>query len=104
MSRHIPDTVLTGCWLQVDWLLATEPPAVLQALAQIVAPQKLLEAIGGRSGTGRVSRTAGHLALRLLNFHKNGTVFEDPHITGGFRDDNGNSLCHRGNASRRHVA
>ncbi len=47
MSRHIPDTVLTGCWLQVDWLLATEPPAVLQALAQIVAPQKLLEAIGG---------------------------------------------------------
>lgn len=40
-------TVLTGFWLQVDWLLTTEPPAVLQALAQVVGPQKLLEAIGG---------------------------------------------------------
>ena len=40
-------TVLTGFWLQVDWILATEPPAVLQALAQIVGHQKLLEAIGG---------------------------------------------------------
>jgi Uma2 family endonuclease len=39
-------TVLTGLWLQVDWLMADEPPAVLQALAQIVGPQKLLEAIG----------------------------------------------------------
>jgi len=39
--------VLAGFWLQVDWVLATEPPAVLQALAQIVGPQKLLEAIGG---------------------------------------------------------
>jgi hypothetical protein len=38
--------VLAGFWLQEDWILATEPPAVLQALAQIVGPQKLLEAIG----------------------------------------------------------
>jgi hypothetical protein len=29
----------------VDWVLATEPPEVLQALARIVGPQKLLEAI-----------------------------------------------------------
>ena len=29
-------TVLSGFWLQVDWILATAPPAVLQALAQIV--------------------------------------------------------------------
>jgi hypothetical protein len=49
-------------------------------------------------------RTATHLALGLLNFHKDGAVFEDPHITGGFRNDNGNSLGHRGNASRCHVA
>lgn len=37
--------VLPGLWLQVDWLMAEEPPAVLQALARIVGPQKLLEAI-----------------------------------------------------------
>jgi hypothetical protein len=37
--------VLPGLWLQVDWLMAAEPPAVLQALARIVGPQKLLEAI-----------------------------------------------------------
>jgi Uma2 family endonuclease len=41
-------TVLPGFWLQVDWVLAPEPPEVLQALAQIVGPQKLLEAIGVR--------------------------------------------------------
>ena len=35
-----------------------------------------------------------YLALGLLNFHKNGTVFEDAHIPSGFRDDNGNSLGH----------
>ena len=58
----------------------------------------------GRRGTEHVSTPAQCLALRLLNFHKDGAVFEDPHITGGFRDDNGNSLGHRGNASRRHVA
>src|SRR5215471_2020422 len=31
-------TVLSDFWLQVDWILATEPPAVLQALAQIAGP------------------------------------------------------------------
>src|SRR5438128_4848969 len=31
----------------VDCILATAPPAVLQVLAQIVGHQKLLEAIGG---------------------------------------------------------
>jgi len=41
-------TVLPGFWLQVDWVLAPEPPEVLPALAQIVGPQKLLEAIGMR--------------------------------------------------------
>ena len=40
-------TVLADFWLQVDWIWVTEPPAVLQALTQIVGPQKLLEAIGG---------------------------------------------------------
>jgi Uma2 family endonuclease len=39
-------TVLAGFWFQVDWVLAPEPPEVLQALAQVVGPQKLLEAIG----------------------------------------------------------
>jgi len=38
--------VLAGFWLQVNWIWATEPPAVLQALTQIVGPQKLPEAIG----------------------------------------------------------
>ena len=37
--RSSHSLTLWGCW--------TEPPAVLQALAQIVGPQKLLEAIGG---------------------------------------------------------
>jgi Uma2 family endonuclease len=41
-------TVLVGLWLQVDWVLAAEPPEVLPALAQIVGPQKLLEALGVR--------------------------------------------------------
>lgn len=45
-------TVLAGFWLQVDWVLAVEPPAVLQALAQIVGPQKLLEAIGEGAAPG----------------------------------------------------
>jgi hypothetical protein len=39
-------TVLPGFWLQVEWVTAVEPPAVLTALAQVVGPQKLLEAIG----------------------------------------------------------
>jgi hypothetical protein len=47
-----------------------------------------------RRGTERVSRTTAHLALGLLNSHKDGAIFEDPHIAGGFRDDDGNSLCH----------
>jgi len=38
-------TVLAGFWFQVDWVLATEPPEVLRALAQIVGRQKLLEAL-----------------------------------------------------------
>jgi Uma2 family endonuclease len=41
-------TVLASFWFQVDWVLASEPPEVLQALAQVVGPQKLLEAIGMR--------------------------------------------------------
>ena len=44
-------TVLAGFWLQVEWLVATEPPDVLQALAQIVGPQTLLDAIRGGEGT-----------------------------------------------------
>jgi Uma2 family endonuclease len=50
-------TVLPGFWLHVDWVTAAEPPAVLTALAQVVGPQKLIEAIeaGGtaRSAEGR---------------------------------------------------
>jgi hypothetical protein len=38
-------TVLPGFWLYVDWVTSVEPPAVLTALAQIVGPQKLIEAI-----------------------------------------------------------
>jgi Uma2 family endonuclease len=44
-GRYV-STVLVGFWLHVDWVLTTEPPAVLSALAQIVGPQKILEAIG----------------------------------------------------------
>jgi hypothetical protein len=32
--------------LQVEWVLAAEPPEVLKALAQLVGRQKLLEAMG----------------------------------------------------------
>ena len=39
-------TVLPGFWLQAEWLFTTDPPEVLQALAQIVGPHTLLEAIG----------------------------------------------------------
>ena len=46
-------TVLSGFWFQVDWVLATEPPDVLKALAQIVGPQKLLEAMDIRQETPR---------------------------------------------------
>ena len=41
-------TVLPGFWFQVDWVLTPEKPDPLPALAQIVGPQKLLEAIGVR--------------------------------------------------------
>jgi Uma2 family endonuclease len=43
-------TVLPGFWLQVNWVTSAEPPAVLTALAQIVGPHRLVEAIAG-SGT-----------------------------------------------------
>jgi hypothetical protein len=46
-------TVLIGFWLQVDWVLATEPPEVLQVLAQVVGPQKLLAAMGVGEETRR---------------------------------------------------
>lgn len=39
-------TVMPGFWLHIDWVLAPEPPEVLQALAQIVGPQKILDALG----------------------------------------------------------
>lgn len=37
-------TILAGLWLHVDWLWAEEPDA-LKALAQVVGPDKLIEAI-----------------------------------------------------------
>ncbi|MBM3226962.1 MAG: Uma2 family endonuclease [Candidatus Tectomicrobia bacterium] len=46
-------TMLPGLWVQAEWLMAAEPPAVLQALAQIVGPHKLLEAIGVQDRTPR---------------------------------------------------
>jgi Uma2 family endonuclease len=45
-------TVLPGFWLYVDWVMSAEPPEVLTALAQIVGPQKLMEAI---EASGRTS-------------------------------------------------
>jgi Uma2 family endonuclease len=52
-------TVLSGFWLRVDWVLAAEPPGVLQALAEIVGLQKLLEAIGA-GGTIRPQGSTGN--------------------------------------------
>jgi Uma2 family endonuclease len=46
-------TLLPGFWLQVDWVLAAEPPDALAALAQVVGPQKLMEAIGAGGVTER---------------------------------------------------
>ncbi len=46
-------TVLSGFWFQVDWVLATEPPDVLKALAQIVGPQTLLDAMDIRQEAPR---------------------------------------------------
>lgn len=47
-------TVVTGFWLQVDWVLAVEAPEVLKALGQIVGRQKLLEAMGMAEETEQV--------------------------------------------------
>jgi hypothetical protein len=44
-------TVLPGFWFRVDWVLSAEPPDVLKALAQVVGPQKLAEAMGLEEGT-----------------------------------------------------
>ena len=38
-------TVLAGFWFEVEWVLSTTPPDVLQALAQIVGPEQLLAQI-----------------------------------------------------------
>jgi Uma2 family endonuclease len=57
-SRY-DSTVLSGFWLQVDWITALEPPAVLTALAQMVGPQKLVEAIEAGGGTRNADRTTG---------------------------------------------
>jgi hypothetical protein len=50
-------TVLPGFWLYVDWVTSVEPPAVLTALAQIVGPQKLVEAIEAGARTSNADRT-----------------------------------------------
>jgi Uma2 family endonuclease len=52
-------TILPGFWLAVDWVTSVDPPAVLTALAQIVGPQKLLEAIEASTRMGNTDRTAG---------------------------------------------
>jgi Uma2 family endonuclease len=52
-------TVLPGFWLYVDWVTSVEPPAVLTALAQIVGPQKLVEAIEASPRTSGADRTPG---------------------------------------------
>ena len=52
-------TVLPGFWLYVDWVTSVEPPAVLTALAQIVGPQKLVQAIEASAGTSNADRTTG---------------------------------------------
>jgi Uma2 family endonuclease len=41
-------TVLPGFWLQMDWLTSPEPPDVLTALAAVVGPQALVQAIEAR--------------------------------------------------------
>jgi Uma2 family endonuclease len=52
-------TVLPGFWFQVDWVLSAEPPAVLNAVAQIVGPQKLAQAMAA----GAVTRTEGRTSI-----------------------------------------
>ncbi|MGE3538236.1 MAG: Uma2 family endonuclease [Candidatus Tectimicrobiota bacterium] len=44
-------TVLPGFWLREEWLLAVEPPDVLQTLAQIVGVSTLMEALRPHGGT-----------------------------------------------------
>jgi Uma2 family endonuclease len=46
-------TVLPGFWLREAWVVAAEVPDPLQALAQVVGPQKLSEALGLEDTTGR---------------------------------------------------
>jgi Uma2 family endonuclease len=58
-DNRYDSTVLPGFWLHVDWITAAEPPAVLTALAQVVGPQKLLEAIEASAGTSNADRTTG---------------------------------------------
>jgi Uma2 family endonuclease len=48
-------TVLPGFWMQVDWVLSVEPPDVLAALAQIVGPRTLQEAVGAGGEAERAS-------------------------------------------------
>ena len=43
--------VLASFWFQVDCVLAGEVPEVLQVLAQIVGPEKLIDAIGAGERT-----------------------------------------------------
>ena len=45
-------TVLTRFWFLVEWVLLEEPPDVLKALAQVVGPQKVMEAIGMGEAAG----------------------------------------------------
>jgi Uma2 family endonuclease len=52
-------TVLPGFWLYVDWVMSVEPPAVLAALAQVVGPQKLIEAIEASGRTSNADVTTG---------------------------------------------
>ena len=52
-------TILPGFWLHVDWVAAAEPPAVLTALARVVGPQKLVEAIEASAGTSNADMTTG---------------------------------------------
>lgn len=42
-------TVLIGFWFEVEWVLAEEPPDVLQVLAQVVGHQQLLARITQQS-------------------------------------------------------
>jgi Uma2 family endonuclease len=54
---HYHSTVLPGFWIHADWVTSVEPPAVLTALAQIVGPQKLIEAIGSGETTRSAERS-----------------------------------------------